>query len=465
MATAERGDESEPEFDEQEWSQFCSNRRDSMRPLPDETDRKMEIQTEFEQNLPEPNPQGARPRTEDSAPYTGLDPTSESYRSNLPSRTSYHTDTDRRQNDLSRDRDRDSDTRAEMDQVRRFMRDQHYEMQELKFQLTQAIQSHAQTPPAAPAPAAVDKVFLESLTPMEYNGEGDFDDYLAQFEGTSYFLHWTDEKRAAALYGRLKGRALTCVSSCPDKRYGTMVKRLKERFSPMDEEMYYQRLTTYRKQPDQSWEDLAQEIEVLALKAYRGMEEKFRESMAAKALVESVLEPDIRRKLRQRHPKTLNEAVRYARIVEADKLKEEQWQEYKKKDKGNSGDKKVEKSRVVDEEQNVNATQTQTEPRKGGSYKSKQWIDRKKSKKPPKSFTCYYCKMPGHIQRNCPFKLMMGTGTTFMQTTGMPQQQLPTLPSIPSTASKQASPAPSQGNAQGQSQTQAALAKLPSNPQ
>ena len=55
---------------------------------------------------------------------------------------------------------------------------------------------------------------------------------------------------------------------------------------------------TYRKKPDQTWEDLAQEIEVLSIKAYRGMEERYRDSMAAKAFVEAVMEKQVRRKLR-----------------------------------------------------------------------------------------------------------------------------------------------------------------------
>ena len=72
---------------------------------------------------------------------------------------------------------------------------------------------------------------------------------------------------------------------------------MRDRFLPKDEEMFYQQLMTYRKMPDQTWKDLAQEIEVLSIKAYRGMEERYRDSMAAKPFVEAVIDKQVCRKL------------------------------------------------------------------------------------------------------------------------------------------------------------------------
>ena len=66
----------------------------------------------------------------------------------------------------------------------------------------------------------VDKVFLGTLTPMEYNGEGDFEDYLSKFEALARTLRWSEDRKGSPLYGRLKGKA--CVSGCPNKRYSTL---------------------------------------------------------------------------------------------------------------------------------------------------------------------------------------------------------------------------------------------------
>ena len=160
------------------------------------------------------------------------------------------------------------------------------EMAELRHEL----------PQKQPTPPGVDKVFLSSLSPMEYSSESDFEEYFSQFEAMARTLYWSEDRKGSALYGRLKGIALTCVSSCPDKRSSTIVDKLRDRFSPKDEEMFYQQLMTWRKKPEQTWEDLAQEIEVLSLKAYGGMEERYRDSMAAKAFVEAVVDKQVRRK-------------------------------------------------------------------------------------------------------------------------------------------------------------------------
>ena len=54
-----------------------------------------------------------------------------------------------------------------------------------------------------------DKVYPESLSPIEYSGGGSFEDNLAQFKAIAITLIWTDEEKASAFYGRLKGKALT----------------------------------------------------------------------------------------------------------------------------------------------------------------------------------------------------------------------------------------------------------------
>ena len=42
----------------------------------------------------------------------------------------------------------------------------------------------------SPVMSDVDKVFLGTLTPMEYDGEGDFEDYLSQFKAIARTLRW-----------------------------------------------------------------------------------------------------------------------------------------------------------------------------------------------------------------------------------------------------------------------------------
>ena len=348
----------------------------------------------------------------------------------------------------------------EVAELRQLLQQQHLEMVDLKRQL-------AQSSPAQPA-VPVDKVFLESLAPMEYSGEGDFQEYLNQFEAMAETLFWTEAKKGSALYGRLKGRALACVSSCPDRRFSTLVQRLRDRFSPRDEEMFYQQLTTYRKKTDQSWEDLAQEMERLSIKAYSGMEEKYRDSMAAKAFVEAVVDKDVRRRLRQKHPKTVNEAVRHARIIEADQLREDLWQDYEKdKDKG-SKDKKSEKARAVETTEPKGSAAQMTvaapkkTPAKTGSKSGKRNQGPRGPRNTRRAITCFLCGLEGHVQRKCPFKLMTGVSSAQMPHGGLAQFPCPALPMPPGLINQyQDQSGTRQENYKGQTQFPAALRNLP----
>ena len=75
--------------------------------------------------------------------------------------------------------------------------------------------------------------------------------------------------------------------------------------------------------------------------AYGGMEERYRDSMAAKTFVEAVIDKPVQRKLREKHPRTINDVVKYAWMIEADKLREELWQGF---DQGGQGE--VQRSQI-----------------------------------------------------------------------------------------------------------------------
>ena len=87
---------------------------------------------------------------------------------------------------------------------------------------------------------------------------------------------------------------------------------------------------------------------MLYIKAYSGMEERHRESMADNAFVQAVVEGRVRKRLREKHSWAINEAAKHAKMVEVDPLRQEQWQEFDKEDKEKSQDKKSDNSTVAD---------------------------------------------------------------------------------------------------------------------
>ena len=69
---------------------------------------------------------------------------------------------------------------SKIDELRHLLHLQRLEMAEMRHE-------HSQMQPTSPG-TQVDKVFLGSLSPMEYTGESDFENYLSQFEAMARTL-------------------------------------------------------------------------------------------------------------------------------------------------------------------------------------------------------------------------------------------------------------------------------------
>ena len=74
---------------------------------------------------------------------------------------------------------------SEIDELRHMLHMQRLEMAELGQELAHR----------SPVMSDVDKVYLGTLTPMEYDGEGDFEDYLSQFEALARTLRWSEDRK------------------------------------------------------------------------------------------------------------------------------------------------------------------------------------------------------------------------------------------------------------------------------
>ena len=168
----------------------------------------------------------------------------------------------------------------------------------------------------------MDKVFLESLAPMKYSGEGDFQEYLNQFESTARTLCWDEEKKGSALHGRLKGRALACVSSCPDKHYSTLVRRLRDRFSPKTRKCITNSSQhTERFRSELGGSSLGDRRSITQGLFWHGGE--VQRLHGCKGVCRSCGGPRSQEKTEAETPETVNEAVRHARMIEADQLRED----------------------------------------------------------------------------------------------------------------------------------------------
>ena len=99
-------------------------------------------------------------------------------------------------------------------------------------------------------------------------------------------------------------------------------------------------------------------------------------------------------------------------MIEGDQLREEQQQEFYKEDKEKSKESKSDRNRVIEDHKlGEGAAQVCVKAPKKTSNQFGAKGSKKKKSRPRKDITCYFCKMVGQIQKNCPFKLMIGVRT------------------------------------------------------
>lgn len=348
---------------------------------------------------------------------------------------------------------------------------------------------------ATPTPSSI--FSSGKLLPGRYNGEADFEDYLAQFTVVATANAWSDAEKAAVLLGRLEGKALSAVSRGPDMQYTTMIGRLLKQFSMDHEETYAQRLQTLVKKDDQTWEDLAHEVRLLASKGYKDVGENTQNRLAVQGFINAVTDDKTREKLRDRNPKSVDEAVQMAHQVECNLTLEKVRQKTietsseEKKKKSTTQARKVEEEKASEKDPRLQAledkvAQLQEELNKVNVTPGKQTSKPQKNQqsRPRRDdIICYSCRLPGHIRRRCPYRNNPQTSFPSVRgqmpsSAGYPVSVAPpsTAPSSsPSSVSSnqptplsyeipQFSPVQQSGNFQGQPQYQTAVGFLPKTP-
>ena len=132
---------------------------------------------------------------------------------------------------------------------------------------------------------------------------------------------WTDAEKLQWLKVRLTGRAQTafqCLSAENQADFARAIGALKERFEPASRKHRYQaELQTRKKRKTESWADFADDLKVLADKAYPELEEKARERLALNAYLPQLDNPQVAFGVKQKTPETLDAAVSATLEMEA----------------------------------------------------------------------------------------------------------------------------------------------------
>ena len=158
--------------------------------------------------------------------------------------------------------------------------------------------------------------------PETYSGKDDLEDYLTHFERVTAYNEWDDDEAGAQLAMALTGaaRQVWVDSGIRDSvSYKTLSTVLRDRFQPKGQEDYYQScFHSRRREKGESLIDFACVLKRLARRGYPMVEEKAREIIIMKQF-STDLDGEIKRLLRIRAPKTVEDMARFSMEFELDK--------------------------------------------------------------------------------------------------------------------------------------------------
>ena len=162
--------------------------------------------------------------------------------------------------------------------------------------------------------------------PDMYDGKGDWTEYLAHFSAVAELNEWDVEEKKQYLAVCLRGQACNILLSIPEEsktNYHCFVDALTKRLNPGDKtELFRIQLRNTFRRDQESLPQLAQLIRNLAGKAYPEAKGSLLEILCKDHFLDALDDPDMRFKVFQSKPASLDEAVGLAVEMEVFKQAE-----------------------------------------------------------------------------------------------------------------------------------------------
>ena len=159
------------------------------------------------------------------------------------------------------------------------------------------------------------------IKPATYDGKSSWLDYKSHFEACAELGHWSEDDKALYLAVSLRGQAQSILGDLAGgvpKKYNELITALNERFSPPNQmELHRAQLRERKQRASDSLPELGQSIKRLTNLAYPTAPLDVREKLAKEYFIDALTDSDIRLRIKQARPATLNDAIRHAVELEA----------------------------------------------------------------------------------------------------------------------------------------------------
>lgn len=149
------------------------------------------------------------------------------------------------------------------------------------------------------------------VLPDPFNGEGSWTEWkYPDFGNVAQVNGWNDVQKLQWLRVRLAGRAQRAVQRVDTgASFSDTVKALDERFEPQSKRTRYQAEFQTRRKRAEGWAEFADDLKMLADKGFPDLSEEAKEQLALQTYLQQLEQPQIAFGVKQRRPKTLDEAV------------------------------------------------------------------------------------------------------------------------------------------------------------
>jgi len=158
------------------------------------------------------------------------------------------------------------------------------------------------------------------LIPEKFDGTTPLNIFLGQFESCAKYNKWSLNDKVTHLRISLKGNDTYIIDdgAFATASYVKLVTRLKNQFGEEGQSSLYQsQMHTRRRRPKETLQMLYYDVSRMAGLGYPGKGSRHRDLAATETFIEALMDGNIRMRIRNKEPKSLDHALKIALLAEA----------------------------------------------------------------------------------------------------------------------------------------------------